>query len=194
MNNKKYHMILIVIYFIFFIWSVIQPYDFFTWFLEVSPAVIGLGILLITYQKFKFTNFTYNLILLHSIILMIGGHYTYAEVPLFNWLKDVFDLNRNYYDRLGHYAQGFIPAIIAREILFRKSIIKNGHWMFFIITCICLAISASYELLEFGVAMLTVESAEAFLGTQGDVWDYTVGYAICIGRRHFLTPIIKWLS
>lgn len=156
---------------IVFVWSVINPHDLFTWFLEVVPAIIGLIILVLTYPKFKFTIFAYLLMAIHAMILMIGGHYTYAEVPLFNWIRDVFELSRNHYDRLGHFAQGFIPAIIAREILLRKSPLKRGKWLFFIVVSICLAISASYELFEWAVAEVTGSAAEAFLGTQGDVWD-----------------------
>lgn len=108
---------------------------------------------------------------MHAIILVVGGHYTYAEVPLFNWLRDVFDLSRNYYDRLGHFVQGFVPAMIAREILLRKKVLKKNAWLFFIVCCICLSISACYELVEWWVAIAADIAAEAFLGTQGDVWD-----------------------
>jgi putative membrane protein len=154
-----------------FVWSVINPHDLFTWFLEVLPVIIGLAILVPTYPKFKFTFFAYLLMSLHAVILMVGGHYTYAEMPLFNWLKEAFHLHRNYYDRLGHFAQGFVPAIIAREILLRKTPLKKGGWLFFIVVSICLAISASYELFEWAVAEATGSAADAFLGTQGDVWD-----------------------
>jgi putative membrane protein len=156
---------------IVFVWSVIHPHDLFTWFLEVVPAIIGIIILVLTYPKFKFTIFAYLLMAIHATILMIGGHYTYAEVPLFNWIRDVFELSRNHYDRLGHFVQGFVPAIIAREILLRKSPLKRGKWLFFIVVSICLAISASYELFEWRVAVTTGGAADAFLGTQGDVWD-----------------------
>ncbi len=154
-----------------FIWSAIHPYDYFTWFLEVFPVIIALPILVCTYKKFPFTNLSYLLVLLHAIILMVGGHYTYAEVPVFNWLRDTFDLSRNYYDRVGHFAQGFVPAMIAREILIRNNVIKTGAWLFFIVCCISLAISACYEFIEWWVAVASGESADAFLGTQGDVWD-----------------------
>ena len=154
-----------------FIWSAIHPYDYFTWFLEVFPVIIALPILVFTYKKFPLTPLLYLLILLHAIILMVGGHYTYAEVPVFNWLRDTFDLSRNYYDRVGHFAQGFVPAMIAREILLRKNIVKKSGWLFFIVCCICLAISACYEFIEWWVAVASGEGADAFLGTQGDVWD-----------------------
>ena len=159
------------IFFIVLIWSGINPKDYFTWILEVMPALIALVLLIITQRRFRFTNLSYALILLHCIILMIGGHYTYAEVPLFNWLKDVFDLERNGYDKLGHFAQGFIPAIIAREILIRNNVVNNKHWRTVFIISICLSVSALYELIEWWVAELSGDSAEAFLGTQGYVWD-----------------------
>ncbi len=133
--------------------------------------LIGILDLAAIYGRFKFTGLSYVLILIHCCILFIGGHYTYAEMPLFNWLKDILDLERNYYDRLGHFAQGFIPAIIVREVLWRKSPLHRRPWLPFIVISICLAISASYELVEFFVALATGTAAEAFLGTQGDVWD-----------------------
>jgi putative membrane protein len=154
-----------------FVWSAINPRDYFVWFLEVLPAVIALPILFITYRKFPLSSLVYILILVHAIILLVGGHYTYAEVSAFNWLRDTFDLNRNYYDRLGHFAQGFVPAMIAREILMRKSIVKSSQWLFFIVCCICLSISAFYEMIEWWVAVVSGTNADAFLGTQGDVWD-----------------------
>lgn len=174
MNMKeisKIHSTFLAIFFIVFIWSAIYPKDSFTWILEVFPAVIGIIVIIFTYKKFRFTTFVYGLILIHAIILLIGGHYTYAEMPLFNWIKDSFHLSRNYYDRLGHFAQGFIPAFVAREILIRKSYLKRGKMLLFIVICICLSISAAYELIEWFVAELTGSAAEAFLGTQGDVWD-----------------------
>ncbi|NFF60282.1 DUF2238 domain-containing protein [Clostridium botulinum] len=170
-SNKLLHVIFFIIFIMFFIWSSISPMDRFTWFLEVIPAIVGFIVVILTYKQFKLTNIVYILILIHAIILIIGGHYTYAEMPFFNWLRDTFSLERNYYDRLGHFAQGFIPAIVSREILLRKSILKRGKMLNFIIICICLAISATYELIEWGVAEATGIAAEAFLGTQGDVWD-----------------------
>jgi putative membrane protein len=159
------------LFFFVLIWSAIYPHDLFTWFLEVLPALLGLIVLAITFRSFRFTRMAYWLMLIHSIILMIGGHYTYAEVPLFNWLRDVFHMSRNNYDKVGHFAQGFIPAIIIREILIRKSPVKEGKWLFFIVVCICLALSAVYEFIEWWVAVLSGTSAESFLGTQGYVWD-----------------------
>lgn len=171
MKDKTLHLFLINSILIILIWSGINPFDKFTWILEVLPAIIGGFVLIIIYPKFKFTNLVYILIWVHAIILIVGGHYTYAEMPLFNVIRDVFNLNRNYYDRLGHFAQGFIPAIITREILIRNNIVTKKKWLEFIIVCICLAISASYELIEFAVAEFTGTAAEAFLGTQGDIWD-----------------------
>ncbi len=159
------------IFFIVLIWSGINPKDYYTWVLEVMPALIALVLLIITQRRFKFTNLAYALILVHCIILMIGGHYTYAEVPLFNWLKDALDLERNSYDKVGHLAQGFVPAIVAREILIRNNVVRNKYWLITFVISICLALSAIYELIEWLIAELSGESAEAFLGTQGYVWD-----------------------
>lgn len=152
-------------------WSVIKPHDLFTWFLETFPAMAAVIILIATYRKFRFTNLAYILIWAHAVILLVGGHYTYAEVPLFDWIRDEFHLSRNHYDRVGHFAQGFVPAIIAREVLIRKSPLKQGRMLSFIVISICLAISAAYELVEFGVSMATGSAGDAFLGTQGDIWD-----------------------
>lgn len=171
MSEHFLHKGLLAITLTLLVWSGVHPKDQFTWLLEVLPAIIGLVILMATYTKFKLTNLAYLLLCVHGVILMIGGHYTYAEMPFFNWLRDTFDLSRNYYDRLGHFAQGFVPAIISREILLRRSPLQRGKWLTFIVVCICLAISAGYELIEFGVALASGEAAEAFLGTQGDVWD-----------------------
>jgi len=169
--DRKLIYFWIVTFFLLLIWSAVKPHDYFTWFLEVFPAILGFVVLGITYKFFRFTKLAYWLMLIHAIILMIGGHYTYAEVPLFNWLRDSFDLSRNHYDKVGHFAQGFIPAIIVREILIRKSPLTPGKWLFFIVVCICLAISAFYEFIEWWVAVATGTAAEAFLGTQGYVWD-----------------------
>jgi putative membrane protein len=170
-RNRKLISLWLFIFFLVLIWSGIRPYDIFVWFLEVLPALCGLLILTFTYRYFRFTELAYWLMLIHAIILMIGGHYTYAEVPLFNWLRDTFELSRNHYDKVGHFAQGFIPAIVAREILIRKSPVKTGSWLFFMVVCICLSISAFYEFIEWWVAVATGTAADAFLGTQGYVWD-----------------------
>lgn len=154
-----------------FVWSAVNPHDYFTWILEVFPAIIAAYILFRTYKTFPLTSLAYVLICIHAIILMVGGHYTYAEVPLGEWMKEWFGFSRNHYDRIGHFAQGFVPAIIAREILLRSRTLKNGKWLFFICSCICMAISSFYELIEWWVALASGTSADAFLGTQGDVWD-----------------------
>jgi putative membrane protein len=151
--------------------SGIAPHDYFTWSLEVFPAIIALVIIYFTHQTFPLSNLLYCLILIHCLILFIGGHYTYAEVPLFNTLKELLHQQRNNYDKVGHFIQGFVPAIVAREILMRKKVVNKLGWLPFICISICLAISAFYELIEAFVAIVSGDSADAFLGTQGDVWD-----------------------
>lgn len=173
---KKYsipfsHIALLTLGIAVFIWSAIQPKDFFTWLLEVLPAIIGFIVIAWTYRRFPLTTFLYTLIVMHAIILMIGGHYTYAEVPFFNWLRDIGIFERNNYDKIGHLAQGFFPALIAREILLRASPLKGSGWLPFLIICIVLAISALYEIIEWLVAIAVGGAGDAFLGTQGYVWD-----------------------
>ncbi len=152
-------------------WSFTGPSDLMTWVMEVAPFLIVLPILLFTAKKFPLTPLLYGLITVHAVILMVGGRYTYAEVPVGFWVKDALGLARNHYDRLGHFAQGFIPAIAAREVLLRTSPLRPGKWLFFLVTCVCLAVSALYELIEWWTSVAQGASAEAFLGTQGDVWD-----------------------
>ena len=168
MRNK---LILTGIFLAGIIWSGIRPHDYFTWFLEVLPAVIGFIILFATYRKFKFTDLTYVFILIHCYILFIGGHYTYAEVPFFDWVKEILHQSRNNYDKVGHFAQGFIPAMIIRELFIRQEIVRKGAWLSFLTVCVCLSISAVYEFIEWFVAVMTGDSADSFLGTQGYVWD-----------------------
>ena len=151
--------------------SFYDAYDPFTWMLEVFPAIIAVAVLAATYRRFPLTNLLYGLIFVHSLILMLGGHYTYARVPLGFWMERVFHLARNDYDRIGHFAQGFVPAIAAREIFLRKKIVKPGAWLFLVVVFLCLGISALYELFEWVTALLSGSSADAFLGTQGDPWD-----------------------
>jgi putative membrane protein len=160
--------------------SGIAPKDRYTWILEVAPAIVAAVILVATYRRFPLTPLAYRLIFLHAGILMVGGHYTYAEVPLGFWVRDLLGLARNHYDRLGHFAQGFVPAIVAREILLRKTPLKSGGWVFFLVTCICLAISACYEFVEWWTALASGEAATAFLGTQGDVWDTQWDMFLCL--------------
>ena len=152
-------------------WSAINPLDRLTWWLEVSPALIAAAILFGTHQRFPLTTLSYILIWLHAVILMVGGHYSYAEVPLFDWLSQLFNWTRNNYDKVGHFAQGFVPVIIAREILIRHKVVNGRVWMHLFAVSITLAFSAFYELIEWWVALLSASESVAFLGTQGYVWD-----------------------
>jgi putative membrane protein len=151
--------------------SAYHPYDTATWWMEVFPIFIGVPILFFTYTRFRLTPLLYALIFVHACILILGGHYTYARVPLGFWIQDLFDFSRNHYDRIGHFAQGFIPAMIAREILLRRSPLRPGGWLFFLVTCVCLAVSVLYEFIEWWAALVGGSGAAEFLGTQGDVWD-----------------------
>ena len=171
MSKSTLPLVLLVMVAVVLAWSGIEPKDRFTWFLEVFPVFIGAAILLPTWRRFRLTDLLYVLLAIHAVILMVGGHYTYAEVPLFDWIRDTMGLARNHYDRVGHFAQGFVPAILAREILVRRDVVRGRGWLFFIVVCICLGFSAFYELIEWSVAELSGTAAEAFLGTQGDVWD-----------------------
>jgi putative membrane protein len=185
MIEKKY-WIIIILFLMGLILSGIHPHDYFTWILEVLPAIIGFVILLVTFKKFQFSDLTYALILVHCTILFIGGHYTYAEVPLFDWIKEIFHQSRNNYDKVGHFVQGFVPAIIVRELFIRRKIVRQGFWLSFLTICVCVSISAVYELLEWCVALFSGQSADAFLGTQGYVWDtqsdmfYALIGAVCM--------------
>lgn len=167
----KYIYFLTTLFSISLLTSIINPKEGFTCFLEVIPAIIGFLILAFTFKKFRFTNFTYTLILIHCIILFIGGHYTYAEVPFFDYIKEVFHQSRNNYDKVGHFAQGFVPAMIIRELFIRKEVINNKSFFNFIIVSISLAISAAYEFIEWFVSLATGEGGDSFLGTQGYIWD-----------------------
>jgi len=176
------------------IWSAIGPKDRATWVLEVFPAVAGLLVILATWRKYPLTPMVYTLVLAHAVVLMVGGHYTYAEVPLFDTLGEWFGWQRNNYDKLGHFMQGFAPAMIARELLLRLNVVRGRGWLAFLVVCFCLALSAFYELLEWWVALLSEEAADAFLGTQGYVWDTQsdMGWALLgavsalalLGRMH----------
>ena len=171
MENKRFYRLLLLSLLGVFVWSFHDARDRFTWYLEAAPVIIALLLLVLTYQRLRFTRLVYVLILVHAIILLVGAHYTYAEMPLFNWLRDVLDLKRNYYDRIGHLAQGFVPAIVTREILLRQTPLLPGKMLFFLVVSVCLAASAFYEFIEWWVALLTGSAADAFLGSQGDVWD-----------------------
>jgi len=152
-------------------WSAWQPYDRLTWWLEVFPALAALVVLFATYRRFEFTTLTYTLIALHMCVLFVGGHYTYARVPLFDWLRPIFGWHRNHYDRLGHIMQGFVPAIVTREVFIRLQVLKQTRWQPFLTVCVCLAFSAFYELIEWWTALASGDAAISFLGTQGDPWD-----------------------
>jgi putative membrane protein len=165
------HLLLLFIWAIWLAWSAIRPHDYVTWTLEVFPGVVGMAALLAIYNRFRFSTLVYILIVLHCGILFVGGHYTYAEVPLFNWIRDHFHLARNDYDRVGHFAQGFVPYLIAREVTIRRKVFRSKGWQIFFCVAVCLAISALYELIEWQSAVLGGASANAFLGTQGDPWD-----------------------
>jgi putative membrane protein len=193
-RDAKLHLGLLALATIVLAWSGTNPKDRLTWLLEVSPAIVAGVVLAAAYPRWRFTPLVIVLIAAHAMILMVGGKYTYAEVPAFNWLKDEFDLSRNYFDRVGHFAQGFVPAMVAREILLRQGILKRGGWLFFLVTCVCMAVSAFYEFIEWWTALAAGGAAEAFLGTQGDVWDtqWDMFTAMCgaivaqllLSRRH----------
>ncbi|HTO87461.1 MAG TPA: DUF2238 domain-containing protein [Thermoanaerobaculia bacterium] len=168
---RREPIILLALAFVLLACSGFRPSDRFTWLLEVAPILVGAPILIATYRRFPLTPLSYRLLFLHALILMLGGHYTYAEVPLGYWMKDAFGFARNHYDRIGHLAQGFVPAIVAREVLRRKTPLPAGGWLFFLTTSVCLAISACYEFIEWWTAVATGSAATAFLGTQGDPWD-----------------------
>ena len=170
----------LIVFFAVLLWSAIAPKDYFTWILEVAPAVIGFGILVTTRHNFPLTTLVYALILAHCVVLMVGGHYTYAEVPLFDYLKPVLGFERNNFDKLGHFMQGFVPAMIGREILIRKSVIASAWWRNFFIVCFCLAFSAFYELIEWWVAVAVGSGSDAFLGTQGYEWDTQSDMALAL--------------
>lgn len=170
-RNMPLHLSLLTAVLLTLVWSAVAPYDALTWLLEVAPILIALPLLLATRRRYPLTDLAYVLIGIHCVILAVGAHYTYARVPVGDWLRDAFDLGRNHYDRLGHLAQGFVPAIVAREILSRSSPLAGTRWLGFLAGSFCLAFSAFYELIEWWVALISEEASEAFLGTQGDVWD-----------------------
>jgi putative membrane protein len=174
MNDSRpggYESTLLVIVLAVLVWSGIHPADRFTWLMEVFPVLIAAPVLILTYRRFRFSPLAYTLIAVHACILMLGGKYTYAEVPLGFWMERTFGFARNHYDRIGHFAQGFVPAIVAREILSRQSPLHGSRWLPFLVVCFCLALSACYEFIEWWTALATGTAADAFLGTQGDPWD-----------------------
>lgn len=171
MQSPRYPLALLAVTIVLLAISAYQPYEMATWWMEVAPVIVAIPILLATYRRFPLTPLVYTLIFIHACILILGGHYTYARVPLGFWVQDLFGFARNHYDRLGHFAQGFIPAMIAREILLRRTPLGQGGWLFFLVCCVCLAISAVYEFIEWWAALIGGAGATEFLGTQGDVWD-----------------------
>ena len=180
MITSTHKYLWLIVFTVVLVWSGINPKDQFTWFLEVLPAILGIVALTITYNSFRLTNLVYILILIHCVILMVGGHYTYADVPLFDYLKDLMGSSRNNYDKLGHFAQGFVPALITREIILRKNIINGHNWQNFFIICFCLGFSAFYELIEWWVALISGQGAVEFLGTQGYIWDTQSDMAVAL--------------
>jgi len=170
-RSSRYELGLLLSLVVLLVLSGIHPHDYFTWVLEVFPILIGVPILVWVYPRFRFTRLVYTLLWLHAIILMVGGHYTYAQVPLGFWMEHAFGFARNHYDRIGHFAQGFIPALLAREIFIRTSPLRESRWLPFVVICFCLAFSAFYELIEFWTALASGSAATDFLGTQGDPWD-----------------------
>jgi putative membrane protein len=168
---RPIHLLLLILVLLLLAWSAWRPAEGFTWWLEVFPALAGLIVLIATYRRFPLTTLCYIAIALHMSILFVGGHYTYARVPLFDWLRPLLGFHRNNFDRIGHFAQGFVPALIARELFVRLRILNRRRWRPFLILCICLAISATYELVEWITAAISGDDAVSFLATQGDVWD-----------------------
>jgi putative membrane protein len=192
--SRREPLVLLLLALLLLAVSGIGPKDRFTWWLEIAPILLAVPVLVLTARRFPLTPLAYRLLFLHALILMLGGHYTYAEVPLGFWVSDLLGLARNHYDRLGHVAQGFVPAILVREVLRRKTPVVSRSWLFFLVTCVVLAISAAYELIEWVAAITSGSAAMAFLGTQGDVWDtqWDMFLALCgaiaaqllLSRRH----------
>lgn len=169
-NQEKLTWLIIVLASL--LYSAIDPVaDRLTWFMETVPVMVAIPILLLTHRRFPLTPVTIRIIAVFALILIVGGHYTYAENPLFNWIRDEFALVRNHYDRMGHFVQGVVPAMLGRELLLRTSPLQRGKWLFFLLCCVSLAVSACYEFIEWWAAVINEQAAEAFLGTQGDHWD-----------------------
>ena len=192
-SSPRHHALLLGVVIIVFAWSGWAPKDRFTWVLEVAPVPIAGVIIAYLYPRWRLTPLVLTLIAVHAVILMIGGRYTYAEVPLFNDLRDHLGLARNYYDRVGHFAQGLVPAMVAREVLLRNDAVRRGPWLFLFVTCIALSISACYEFVEWWVAVGSGEAADAFLGSQGDVWDtqWDMFLALC-GALAAQLALARW--
>ena len=192
-SQSKTVAVLLAIFFAVFAWSVYRPHDYFTWFLEVVPALIALAVLTATYPRFQFTTPVYCIILLHAIVLFVGGHYTYAQVPIGLWVRDHFHFSRNHFDRLGHFLQGFTPALVSREVLLRNRIVRRGGWLAFIVFAFSMMVTALYELFEYAVSAATGSAADAFLGGQGDPWDTQNDMLMCmIGSLTALIVFSRW--
>jgi putative membrane protein len=192
-NHRTEHLTLLAIVVAVFVWSGIAPKDRLTWWMEVAPVLIAVPLLWATYRRFPLTPLLYRLIFLHALVVMVGGHYTYAEVPIGDWVRDWLDLARNNYDRFGHLMQGFVPAMIAREILARRSPLDGSRWLPFLVICVVMFISVSYEFIEWWAALILGGSAESFLALQGDVWDtqWDMFLALCGGIAALLL-LSRW--
>ena len=181
MSSNKYPLVLLLIVFAFWVWSGISPQDTrLTWILETFPFFIALPVMLFTYRRFPLTSLTYTLIAIHAMILMLGAHYSYAKVPLGFWMEDWFGWTRNNYDKIGHFMQGFGPAIYVREIVTRTSPLKPGKWLGFISIAVPLAFSALYEIIEWLACLCDRTDTQAFLGTQGYIWDTQTDMFLCL--------------
>jgi len=181
MPSRRYHVILLIIVMLFWAWSAIMPHDtYLTWFLETLPFMIALPIMLVTYKRFPLSNLTYTLIAVHAMILMLGAHYSYAKVPLGFWMEDWFGWTRNNYDKIGHFIQGFGPAIYTREILARTSPLRRGKWLGFMSVAVPMAFSALYEIFEWLASLFNPNDTEAFLGTQGYIYDTQSDMFLCL--------------
>jgi putative membrane protein len=180
-GSIRIHLLLLLVVTAVFIWSAIKPASYLTWLLEVGPAVVGLIIVIATYNKFRFTTLSYVIIAILAVSMFVGGHYIYSKVPLFNWIKDAYDLKRNYYDRFGHLLKGLF-AIVLREILLRKTPLTKGPWLFTIVISMSLAIAALYEIIEWLVSKIPKggEASKNFLGIQGDIWDTQWDMLCCL--------------
>jgi putative membrane protein len=190
MTKERNLTILCIVAVVLLVATAINPYDRTTWFMEVAPVMIVAPLLVLTYRRFPLTSLLYMLIFFHAIILITGGAYTYARVPLGFWLQDLFSFSRNNYDRIGHFFQGFVPALATREILLRNRFVTNRHMAGLLSLCVAMAISAWYELIEWAAALILGQSADAFLGTQGDQWDTQWDMFMCfVGAAAAMTGL-----
>ncbi len=189
-GTARLHASLLVSFVVILAWSGFAPADRFIWMLEAFPAILGAIVLIAVYSRVKLTDLVYGLIWLHALVLLVGAHWTYSEVPLFDWLQSEFGLARNYYDRVGHFFQGLVPAMIAREIFIRGGVVHGRRWLFFLVCCVVLAISATYEFFEWWVAVATGTAADAFLATQGDVWDTQWDMFLALSGAIVVQPLL----